>query len=100
MTAAAILLSLFMTSANAIATFGSYDCGQWFTKHILARPWLLGYLSGLAEGDYEIGKVDVLDRLNSADQAFLWMDNYCKSNPLKEVGEGAIDLYLELERQK
>jgi hypothetical protein len=60
----------------------------------------MGYLSGLAAMNPESSEVDVLERLNSADQAFLWMDNYCKANPLKYVGTGANALYIELKLRK
>ena len=43
---------------------------------------------------------DPLDALNSADQAYLWMDNWCKANPLKKVSEGAVSLFIELMDKK
>lgn len=99
----AYYLLVFMHGANAqqatVTSFGNYDCGEWFTKRQPARIWLLGYLSGLAAGDSQ-AKVDVLDRLNSADQAYLWMDNYCKANPLKKVSNGAVQLYIELDGKR
>ena len=42
---------------------------------------------------------DPLDGLSSAQQAFLWMDNYCRANPLKNVSDGASDLFLELQNK-
>jgi hypothetical protein len=32
----------------------------------------------------------------SAQQIYLWMDNYCRANPLKTVDEGGILLYEEI----
>ena len=95
-----LLLVATSTCANAgVTMFGTYDCAQWFIKKELAKSWLLGYLSGLASMDD--GKSgDVLDRLNSAEQAYLWMDNYCKANPLNTIGKGGNALYLELQRRK
>jgi hypothetical protein len=95
----AIVFALMATHSNAATSFGAYDCGQWFSQNNSARIWLLGYLSGLAAAD-SVSKIDVLDRLNSADQAYVWMDNYCKANPLKKINNGAISLYLELQSQK
>ena len=95
---AIVVLGILTTNASAVTSFGNYDCGQWFTRSSAARIWLLGYLSGLASAD-STTKIDVLDRLNSADQAHLWMDNYCKNNPLKKVNEGAMELYMELSRK-
>jgi hypothetical protein len=38
--------------------------------------------------------------MNSADQAYVWLDNYCRQNPLERVRSGARDLYTELARRK
>ena len=82
---------------------GKYDCGEWFTK---AEPktWLLGYLSGFNVGTLsQMGfplNYDPLKKLNSSDQAYLWMDNYCRANPLKTVLDGALNLYKELGVEK
>ena len=94
-----MLSALMAMNVSAATSFGAYDCGQWFTKNQAAKIWFLGYLSGLAAAD-TTAKVDVLDRLNSAEQAFLWMDNYCQNNPLKKANDGAIDLYIELEKRR
>jgi hypothetical protein len=37
--------------------------------------------------------------INSANQVFLWMDNYCKTNPLKTVGDGGWVLFKELRKK-
>ncbi len=83
------------TESQAMVTFGDYDCGQWFTRKVVAQTWLLGYLSGLNVA-YAKGDKDALDKANSADQIFLWMDNYCKAHPLEMVSAAGFVLYLEL----
>lgn len=85
------------TAASAAVMFGAPDCGQWIaTNRGSDRVWLLGYLSA-KNGDWtHETKKDVLEQLNSADQIVLWMDNYCKANPLKNVATGAEILFLEL----
>lgn len=86
--------------AMAQTTIGDYDCGQWVNnKGPASKSWLLGYLTGLnmMAADLKSNpKRDHLDKLNSADQAYLWMDNYCRANPLKRVSQGATALYIEL----
>jgi hypothetical protein len=83
--------------------FGGYDCGEWFTKPH-SKTWLLGYLSGVNVGT--VGQMgfplnyDPLGKLNSSEQAYLWMDNYCRANPLKTVLDGALHLYNELRAKK
>lgn len=102
-----LLTTLVLLSTSALATagvtsFGDYDCGEWF-KRPPAKSWLLGFLSGLnaviAEEKKDMPKYDPLNTLNSAEQANLWMDNYCRANPLKRVSGGALDLYLKLQEQ-
>lgn len=84
-------------------SFGQPDCGQWVRDGRAAdRAWLLGYLSGMnrIHNIWGHGPADPLDTLNSAEQAVLWMDNWCKANPLKGVGLGGLELLLELMKMK
>lgn len=98
-------LALATTNTSAGTTIGNHDCGQWFNpqRREIARWWLLGYLSGL-NGMYQMNVKrevdDPLAELGSADQAYLWMDNYCKANPLKNVNNGAVFLFVELLQKK
>ena len=96
------LFLLICTPADAIKGFGpNYDCGEWFKPEFRtsARTWLMGYLSGINYATATSSQ-DPLSKLNSADQAYLWMDNFCKANPLKTVTQGANKLYEELEQTK
>ena len=94
----ALLLSGVVCNATAGVAMGKYDCGEWFVSPV-AKYWLGGYLSGLNAANIYPGK-DPLSKLNSAEQMSLWMDNYCRANPLKTVGEGANALYQELAHGK
>ncbi len=85
--------------AQTKTAFGIPDCGEWVrsqttgTQKHSDRAWLLGFLSGLNQDDvYK----DALDKVSSAAQIYLWMDNYCKNNPLEKVSKGAFKLYGEL----
>ena len=97
---AAIVVAL-SCAANAQVTIGDYDCGQWFTaeRRQPAQAWLLGYLTGSNEPFAGSGK-EPLRRLNSADQAYLWVDNYCKANPLQSVSDAGKALLRELSKAK
>lgn len=77
---------------------GTPSCGEWIahrkesdTLALSNTSWLVGYLSGLAVG---------ADRnfLPGTDNTaiFSWMDNYCRSNPLKDIGSGGAALMAEL----
>jgi hypothetical protein len=79
-------------------TLATPSCGQWVQQRNpdgrtaeVYRFWLLGYVSGLAVASGT-------DKLKSTDSASieLWMDNYCRANPLKYVDEGGTVLFNEL----
>lgn len=95
-----LLLSQSLSYGAGVTSFGDYDCGEWFTKRNVAKAWLLGYLSGInAMAADEKKRYDPLSNLNSADQAYLWIDNYCKANPLKQLNAAGQLLYLELQNK-
>ena len=48
----------------------------------------------------EPSRSDALSKVSSADQIFLWMDNYCRANPLSNADTGAKVLYKELMEMK
>lgn len=97
------------TQARAQSTstlYGVPDCGQWVNdQNPQYKAWLLGYLSGHNTMFNSLSvknnsMYDPLSELSSADQAFVWMDNWCQKNPLKNVRRGADILFLELSMQK
>ena len=97
---AAIIIVLAPQIASAQTTFGDYDCGQWFSanRRTSAQAWVMGYLSGMNQA-YAGTSKEILHKVNSADQLILWIDNYCKVNPLKNVSDAAIALHAELARK-
>jgi len=78
---------------------GRYDCGIWLNqKSETSKSWLLGYMSGLNTmyvNSGLSGKKDLLEAI-SADQIYIWMNNYCQKNPLKTLDAGAISLFVEI----
>ena len=94
---AAVVFAIWVPLTYGYTTFGKPDCGRWINQpDDLYKAWLTGYLSGIntvASGN----SYDPLDQLSSAEQAYLWMDNYCRANPLNDVGAGAVKLYRELQ---
>ena len=102
-------ISLFLTcqflqpaisGTTYYTTFGAVDCGEWVNQSkqsAITRSWLLGYMSGLSGMHNLNDRLDnPLQKINSAQQIFVWMDNYCQKIPLKGVSEGGIDLFIEL----
>ena len=78
------------------------SCGEWIahreksdTLALSNASWLLGYLSGLSTSS---GK----DYLSGTDNAsiYKWMDQYCRTNPLRDVSSGGDALAAELERKQ
>jgi len=102
------VLAMVSSTAEAATIFGGYDCGQWVkrsqqpARKALQEAWLLGFLSGM-NVTYELagsGPRDPLGTLNSADQAFVWMDNFCQANPLRQLDGAALELFAELTAKK
>lgn len=102
---AAIAIVLALAAATSAASgreftvFGAPDCGQWINANNMARKtWLLGYMTGMSRIYSELRKKDKdpLDRIKSADQMYLWVDNYCKANPLHTVDKAGYELLVEL----
>ena len=98
-------LVIWATSTTTFATtvFGNSDCGQWLHNPTPAqKAWLAGFISGMNimyDGAVKQGS-DPLEKVNSVEQLVAWMDNYCRTNPLKTVGAGAQALFIELMTRK
>ena len=98
--AAGLVLSGVVNTAIAVEVRGVASCGTWIQEqkaddsHI-SQLWLLGFMSGLATGLER----NLLDKTDNP-SIFLWMDNYCKANPLKDVYDGGVDLSVELTKRK
>jgi hypothetical protein len=97
------LLASASAYASAVTTMGAASCGEWVeARHnkdspsasALYEAWLVGDLNGLAVAT----QVDFLKDIN-IQSLFLWVDNYCKSNPLKDLSLAGFRLSLELTAQ-
>lgn len=86
------------SSEASVLIRGAAKCGSWVSDRNVGGAltaanefWLLGYLSGLAVGAR-------LDFMRTADPKSLelWMDNYCRNNPLDSIATGADALATEL----
>lgn len=90
---AAVPANTFFTKtagAVLIRGAGTRGCGEWVAARrggtassagaVNMEGWILGYLSGNADAL----NIDILRNV-SAESIFLWMDNYCKANPLERL---------------
>jgi hypothetical protein len=99
----ALALVIATTTTNAQVTVrGSPSCGTWVkdreaggSPRLINLAWVVGYISGRA---VESNKNVI--RGTDNDSISLWLDNYCRNNPLKSVDDGADDLFVELRRIK
>ena len=71
------------------------SCGSWVEARQKNQKsiqlWYVGFISGInmkSEKNH-LAKID-------AASAYLWMDKYCRENPLKNIVEGSSDLFFEL----
>ena len=89
-----VVLMSWQITTYSQAQFGDVDCGKWIKLNRQTdKAWLLGYLSGM---NTDITNKNFLNKLDSVEQAFLFVDNYCRNNPLKKVGDAAVALFAEL----
>lgn len=100
----AFIASCFIISSACATPITTPDngssCGQWVSR--ADRPgfkntieaWVVGYLSGIAFQS----KSDMLNG-SDAPSIFMWVDNYCRSNPLEKLSSGTWELSQELKRR-
>ena len=88
----------FSTSSYAFDVVGAATCGDWVKERadngknkVADESWLVGYLSGIATDSNK----NFL-RFNNANSFYLWMDDYCKNNPLSNTSIGGKMLSMEL----
>lgn len=100
-----VALTVACGNAQAVTVMGAHSCGDWLKfkpvnrekewPRMVAEAWLVGYLSGAASGQDK----DALKN-TTASSLFVWMDNYCQSNPLDNIADGGNKLYFELLERK
>ncbi len=112
MNSSSLVAGCLLLASSTIAVASTLDgggaarqapsCGEWISHREKSDPlalgntsWLLGYLSGQAVSR---GKDFVAGTHNAS--IYKWMDNYCRTNPLRDVGSGGIALAAELTRKK
>lgn len=87
---------LACSSVEAVTVRGVRSCGVWVKdRDISDKNWLLGFLSGLAF----MSDVDILKGVDN-ESIYLWMDKYCRANPLKDIADGSETLFEELKRTR
>ena len=99
-----VIFSVISDCANAqVHIRGGRSCGVWIEDkrnkdtraEIGNQNWLIGYLSGLASA----WNKDILAGTDNP-SIFLWVDNYCQTNPLMRLDDAAEALARDLLQQK
>lgn len=92
-----MLMSLPIICYSQERIVGQTDCGTWIKINRPAdRGWILGYLSGI---NTDKNNQDILRKLDSAEQTILFVDNYCRNNPLEKTSSAAWQLLIELAKK-
>ena len=91
-----IFVSCFLLPINLYAqsktTYGVVDCGSWLNKsnpalELSNNAWVMGYLTAMnISGKYPI---NFLGKIKSANQIFVYLDNFCQKFPLENVVIGS-----------
>jgi len=101
---AALTLVLATASAPSFALMirGSQGCAEWTRERKAAKapfdkPWLLGYLSGLASGmnrEFWGGGNTGMARIETA-TVYARIDQFCAANPERNIVHAADHLFKE-----
>jgi hypothetical protein len=100
--AATLVLATFCDAAFAVQIRGIRSCGVWVKERgtkdsATNEAWLIGFLSGMtySEGkEFWGGGNTVVNKLDN-ESVYLYVDKYCKENPLKDTADASGALFLE-----
>ena len=105
-----LVLFLLCQSTSAEWVRGDPDCAMWVkpessARELENRAWLIGFLSGFNMGFSMASSGTVGQRTaefsfdSTNEKIFLWMDNYCRTNPLSSAMYGAGELMQDRNRK-
>lgn len=91
-----VFIAGFSLNVSAVNVLGSVSCGSYISN--INKPerfanfsWIAGFLSGMATESH-INFVKGTD----GESIRLWVENYCRNNPLKDTADAGYFLSLEL----
>lgn len=101
-----LLFWMLCLSASAEWVRGEPDCAMWLKPDTHARElenkaWLIGFLSGANMTltlDADRKPFNYFEGLTNG-QIYLWMDNYCRANPLSSTLYGVGELMQQRNSQ-
>jgi hypothetical protein len=101
----AVVIATFLVLAKPANAQGLYieggvDCASWLqaraqpSSGMAFESYVLGTLNGLTMGvGLDFWRAD--GNLITRQQAYLWVDNYCRANPLSNVLSATLALFKE-----
>lgn len=95
-----LALATGVVGAQTITVRGGLSCGKWVEQRQSGKiVWAETWLDGVLTGQSMARRMDLLGGME-AESTYLWMDQYCKANPLKTTMDGVVELVAEIRRQK
>lgn len=93
-----LVIACVPARADPIYVRGSTDCGQWnYARTQSLSKILEAYVIGLTSG-MSFGRGVPFwgpPRSYSDEQIFMWLDKYCRDNPLSDIVEGSVHMIDE-----
>jgi hypothetical protein len=97
-----LIVFILVRPTNAAGPDGTYaaigsggaSCGTWTSERRaqqarVMQQWVLGFLSGIG---HAVSGADPLNRTD-AQEVWAWIDNYCHTNPIKNVASASEAFY-------
>ena len=95
----ALAATISITSAQSVLLTGDTNCGTWIDGRTQRTAVALeNFLEGLLNGMALTSMIEFWDRGGvriTKEQVFLWMDNYCRTNPHFNIYLGAMAIVNE-----
>jgi hypothetical protein len=98
---AGVLLAAHGSVAD-VSVIGVRSCEAWQEAQTgdseltpIGRTWINGFLSGMAVGSHKDFWSDRSGRLLNHDAIYVWITDYCRANPSKDVADAAVQLFLQ-----
>ncbi|RVD31409.1 hypothetical protein [Mesorhizobium sp. M4B.F.Ca.ET.017.02.2.1] len=106
----AVTVALLASGAHAmnyaVNGIGAASCGTWVNAshniRQMGMSWVLGYLTAMNAHEASLQHACCTNLVNTTDVdgVEVWVTNYCQANPLQDISDAAINLYIELKNRQ
>jgi hypothetical protein len=95
-----LMLMLFVTNSYAYVNVPKIDCAKWIEARETKRSSLFeNFVYGFVSGSSMTSGVEVWERGGNQirpEQLYLWMDKFCRNNPVDVVTHGSVVFINEI----